>query len=96
MTSRSRSSHRLTAGLLVPLIAVLMLQIRYYAPHHVEDINIAAPSTAEPLAITTSPPPVTIAPPQLRAERPAGARSLPVEARPLRSSPGRAPPVVAL
>ena len=81
---------------MVPLIAVLMLQIRYYAPHHVEDINIATPSTGEPLAITTSPPPVTIAPPQLRAERPAGARSLLVEARPLRPSPGRAPPIVAL
>ena len=54
--SRSRSWRRLTAGLMVPLIAVLMLQIRYYAPYHVEDINIAAPSSAEPLAITTSPP----------------------------------------
>lgn len=79
---------------MVPLIAVLMLQIRYYAPHHVEDINIAAPSTAEPLAISTSSPPVTLARPQPRAERPAGARSLPVEARSLRPSPGRAPPLV--
>jgi hypothetical protein len=67
---------------MVPLIAVLMLQIRYYAPYHVEDINIAAPSSAEPLAITISPPPVTIAPPQLSAECPAGAHSPPVEARP--------------
>jgi hypothetical protein len=83
MTSRSRSWRRLTAGLMVPLIAVLMLQIRYYAPYHVEDINIAAPS-------------ITIAPPQLSAERPAGAHSPPAEARPLRPSPGRAPPVVAL
>jgi hypothetical protein len=81
---------------MVPLIAVLVLQIRYYAPHHVEDINFAAPSTAEPLAISPSAPPVAIAPPQLSAERPAGARSLTVEARPLRPSPGRAPPVVAL
>jgi hypothetical protein len=81
---------------MVPLIAVLTLQIRYYAPYHVEDINIAAPSSAEPLAITTPPPPITVAPPQLSAERPAGARSLSVEARPLRPSPGRAPPVVAL
>jgi hypothetical protein len=96
MTSRSRSWRRLTAGLMVPLIAVLMLQIRYYAPYHVEDINIAAPSSAEPLAITISPPPVTIAPPQLSTERPAGAHSPPAEARPLRPSPGRAPPVVAL
>ena len=96
MMSRSRSWRSLTAGLMVPLIAVLMLQIRYYAPYHVEDINIAAPSSAEPLAITTSPPPVTIAPPQLSAERPAGAHSPAVEARPLRPSPGRAPPVVAL
>jgi hypothetical protein len=96
MTSRSRSWRRLTAGLMVPLIAVLMLQIRYYAPYHVEDINIAAPSSAEPLAITISPPPVTIAPAQLSAERPAGAHSPPAEARPLRPSPGRAPPVVAL
>ena len=96
MTSRSRSWRRLTAGLLVPLIAVLMLQIRYYAPHHVEDINIAAPSTAEPLAIIASAPPVAIAPPHLSAECPAGAHSLPVEARSLRPSPGRAPPVDAL
>jgi hypothetical protein len=81
---------------MVPLIAVLMLQIRYYAPHHVEDISFAAPSTAEPLAITPSAPPVAIAPPQPSAERPARAHSLSVEARPLRPSPGRAPPVVAL
>jgi hypothetical protein len=81
---------------MMPLIAVLMLQIRYYAPHHVEDIDVAAPSTAEPLAISTSAPPVAIAPPQLSTERPAGARSLSVEARPFRSSQGRAPPVVAL
>jgi len=79
---------------MVPLIAVLTLQIRYYAPHHVEDIDIAAPSSAEPLAITTSPQPVTIAPPQLSTERLARARSLSVEARPLRPSQGRAPPVV--
>jgi len=81
---------------MVPLIAVLMLQICYYAPHHVEDIDVAAPSTAEPLAISTSAPPVAIAPPQLSTERPDGARSLSVEARPFRSSQGRAPPVVAL
>jgi len=81
---------------MVPLIAVLTLQIRYYAPHHVEDIDITAPSSAEPLAITTSPQPVTIAPPQLSAERPVGARSIPVDARPLRPSPGRAPPIVAI
>ena len=81
---------------MVLLIAVLMLQIRYYAPHHVEDINFAAPSTEEPLAANTSAPPVAIAPPQPRAERPAGARSLTIEARPLRSSQERAPPVAAL
>lgn len=81
---------------MVPLIAVLTLQIRYHEPHHVEDINIAAPSSAEPLAITTSPPPGAIVPPQFSVERPAGAHSLPVEARPLRPPPGRAPPVVAL
>jgi hypothetical protein len=81
---------------MVPLIAVLMLQIRYYAPHHVEDISVAAPSSAEPLAIHTSAPPVAIAPPQPSAERPAGARSLIVEARPLRSSQERAPPIVTL
>jgi hypothetical protein len=66
---------------MVPLIAVLMLQV-----------NVAAPSTVEPLAISTSAPPVAIAPPLLGTERPAGARSLSVEARPLRPSPGRAPP----
>jgi hypothetical protein len=81
---------------MVPLIAVLMLQIRYYAPHHVEDINVAAPSSVEPLAIGTSAPPVAIAPLQLSTERPAGARSLSVEARPPRPSTGRAPPVVYL
>jgi hypothetical protein len=104
MTSRSRFGsaapvwefgwRRATAALVVPLIAVLMLQIRYYAPHYVEDIDVAAPSTAEPLAISTSAPPVAIAPPQLSTERPAGSRSLLVEARPLRLSQGRAPPVV--
>jgi hypothetical protein len=57
---------------MVPLIAVLTLQIRYYAPHHVEDIDIAAPLSAEPLAVTTSPP-VIGAPPRLSAERPVGA-----------------------
>ena len=81
---------------MVLLIAVLMLQIRYYAPHHVEDISVAEPSSAEPLAIHTAAPPVAIAPPQPSAERPAGARSLTVDARPLRPSPGRAPPIVAL
>ena len=81
---------------MVALIAVLMLQIRYDAPHHVEDINFAAPSTEEPLAANTAAPPVAIAPPQPSAERPAGARSLTVEARPLRSSQERAPPVAAL
>ena len=79
---------------MVPLIAVLTLQIRYYAPYHVEDIDIAAPASAVPLA--TSPQPVTIAPPQLSAARPVGARPIPVEARPLRPSPGRAPPIVAI
>ena len=54
------------------LIAVLMLQIRYYAPHHVEDINFAAPSTEEPLAANAAAPPVAIAAPQPSAERPAG------------------------
>jgi hypothetical protein len=78
------------------LIAVLMLQIRYYAPHHVEDINFAALSTEEPLAANTSAPPVAIALPQPSAARPAGARSLTEEARPLRSSQERAPPVAAL
>jgi len=78
------------------LIAALMLQIRYYAPLHVEDINFAAPSTEEPLAANTAAPPVTIARPQPSAERPAGARSLPAKARPLRSSQERAPPVAAL
>jgi hypothetical protein len=81
---------------MVPLIAVLMLQIRYYAPHHVEDINFTAPSTEEPLAASTSVPPVAIVPPHASAERPAGARSLIVEARPLRHSQERAPPVAAL
>ena len=104
MTSRSRFGspapvwefgwRRATASLVVPLIAVLMLQIRYYAPHYVEDIDVAAPSTAEPLAISASAPPVAIAPPQLSTERLARARSLSVEARPLRPSQGRAPPVV--
>jgi hypothetical protein len=81
---------------MVPLIAVLMLEIRYYAPHHVEDINFAALLTEEPLPANTSAPPVSIASPQPSVERPAGARSLTVEARPLRSSQERAPPVAAL
>ena len=78
------------------LIAALMLQIRYYAPLHVEDINFAAPSTEEPLAANTAAPPVAIAPPHPSAERPAGARSLPEKVRPLRPSQERAPPVAAL
>jgi hypothetical protein len=80
----------------VPLIAVLMLQIRYFAPHYVEDIDVAAPSTAAPLAISTSAPPVAIALPQLSSERPVGDRSLSIEARSLPPSRGRAPPVVLL
>ncbi len=78
------------------LIAALMLQIRYYAPLHVEDINFAAPSTEEPLAANTAAPPVAIAPPHASVERPAGARSLPEKVRPLRPSQERAPPVAAL
>ena len=78
------------------LIAVLMLQIRYYAPHHVEDINFAALLTEEPLAANIAAPPVAIAPQQPGAERPAGARSLPAKLRPLRPSQERAPPVAAL
>jgi hypothetical protein len=81
---------------MVPLIAVLMLQIRYYAPHHVEDIDIAEPSTEEPLAANTSAPPAATAPPQASAERQAGAGSLTVDARPLRPSQERAPPAAAL
>src|SRR5205809_6306924 len=106
MTSRSRFGspasarklgwRRVTAGLMALLIAVLMPQIRYYAPHHVEDINFAAPSTEEPLAANTAAPPVAIAPPQPSAERPAGARSQPAKVRPLRPSQERAPPAAAL
>ena len=106
MTSRSRPGRhpsarslgwsRVAAALLVPLLAFLVLQLRYYAPHHVEDVNLVVAATEQPLAASTGAPPISIAPPEPSAERPAGAGSLIVEARPLCPSPGRAPPVGSL
>lgn len=106
MTSRSRSGsstsgrplgwRRVAAGLLVPLLAVLVLQIRYYAPHHVEDVSLVGPSMESPLAASTGAPPISIAPPASGAERSAGAASLVIEARPLRPFQERAPPSHAL
>jgi hypothetical protein len=106
MTYRSRSGssapvrklgwRRVAAGLLVPLIAVLVLQIRYYAPHHVEDVNLAVASTEQPLAASASMPPIALAPPQPGADRSASAVSIVIELRPLRLSQERAPPSPAL
>ena len=95
-SARSLGWSRVAAALLVPLLAFLVLQLRYYAPHHVEDVNLVAAEAEEPLAASTSAPPISIAPPQPGAERLAGAGSLIVDARPLCPSPGRAPPVVSI
>jgi hypothetical protein len=95
-SARSLGWSRVAAALLVPLLAFLVLQLRYYAPYHVEDVNLVAPAAEQPLAVSTGAPPISIAPPQPSAERLAGAASLIIEARPLCPSPGRAPPVVSL
>ena len=102
MTYRSRSGssasarklgwRRVAAGLLVPLIGVLVLQIRYHAPHHVEDVNLAAPSTEQPLAASTSAPPIALAPPRPGVARFGSAVWVVIEVRPLRLSQDRAPP----
>jgi hypothetical protein len=105
MTDRSRSGsftsgrplgwRRVAAGLLLPLLAVIVLQVRYYAPHHIEDVNLAGSSAEQPLAASTSAPPITIAPPQPGAERFAGPGSFVSEVRPLRPFQERAPPAPA-
>jgi hypothetical protein len=95
-SSRSLGWSRVAAAILVPLLALLVLQLRYNAPHHVEDVNLVAAAAEQPLAACTGAPPISIAPPEPSAERPAGAGSLIVDARPLCPSSGRAPPVGSL
>src|SRR4030095_10846492 len=81
-SARSLGWSRVAAALLVPLLAFLVLQLRYYAPHHVEDVNLVAAEAEQPLAASTGAPPISIAPPEPSAERPAGAGSLIVAAPP--------------
>src|SRR4029453_18057327 len=95
-SARSLGWSRVAAALLVPLLAFLVLPLRYYAPHHVEDVNLGAAEAEQPLAASTGAPPISIAPPEPSAERPAGAGSLIVAAPPPLPPPGRAPPPRAL
>jgi len=87
---------RVAAGILVPLIAVLTLQVRYYATQHVEDVDVAM-SMEEPLAaIAVGGPPASIAPPQPSADRTVGAAFSVLDVGPLRFFQERAPPSSSL
>ncbi len=86
---------RVAAGILVPLIAVLTLQVRYYATQHVEDVDVAT-SMEEPLAAIAVGPPVSVAPPQPSADRTVGAAFSVLDVGPLRFFQERAPPSSSL
>src|SRR2546426_2811540 len=93
-STRKPGWHRVAASLLVPLLAVLVLQVRYYAAQHVEDVDVAT-SVEEPPAIAVGPP-ASIAPPQPSADRPGGASFSVLDVRPLRPFQERAPPTPSL
>src|SRR5438093_939306 len=94
-STRKPGWHRVAASLLVPLIAVLTLQVRYYAAQHVEDVDVAT-SMEEPLAAIAVGPPASIAPPQLSADRTGGAAFSVPDVGPLRFFQERAPPSPSL
>jgi hypothetical protein len=92
---RNIAWRRVVAGILLPLLAVLALQVRYYAAHHVEDVDVAT-SVEEPLAAVAVGPPASIAPPQPSADRTGGASFSVLDVRPLRPFQERAPPSPSL
>jgi hypothetical protein len=94
-STRKLGWRHVAAGLLVPLIAVLTLQVRYYAAQHVEDVDVAT-SMEEPLAAIAVGPPASIAPPQLSADRTGGAAFSVPDVGPLRFFQERAPPSPSL
>jgi len=71
---RNIAWRRVAAGILVPLLAVLVLQVRYYAAQHVADADVAT-SVEEPFAAIAVGPPASIAPPQPTAPSLSGTRS---------------------
>ncbi|PYN27586.1 MAG: hypothetical protein DMD99_02190 [Candidatus Rokuibacteriota bacterium] len=93
-SNRNIAWRRVAAGILVPLLALLVLQVRYYAAQHVEDVDVAT-SVEEPPAIVVGPP-ASIAPPQPGADRPGGASFSVLDVRPLRPFQERAPPTPSL
>ena len=93
-STRKLGWRHVAAGILVPLIAVLTLQARYYVAQHVEDVDVAT-SVEEPPAIVVGPP-ASIAPPQPGADRPGGASFSVLDVRPLRPFQERAPPSPSL
>jgi hypothetical protein len=94
-STRKLGWRHVAAGILLPLIAVLTLQVRYYAAQHVEDVDVAT-SMEEPLAAIAVGPPVSVAPPQLSADRTGGAAFSVLDVGPLRFFQERAPPSSSL
>jgi len=92
---RNIAWRRVAAGILVPLLAVLVLQVRYYAAQHVADADVAT-SVEEPFAVIAVGPPASIAPPQPGADRTGGASFSVLDVRPLRPFQERAPPSPSL
>ena len=86
---------RVAAGILVPLIAVLTLQVRYYATQHVEDVDVAT-SMEEPLAAIAVGPPASIAPPQPSVDSTGVVLCSVLDVGPLRFFQERAPPSSSL
>ena len=94
-STRKLGWRHVAAGILVPLIAVLTLQVRYDVTQHVEDVDVAT-SMEEPLAAIAVGPPVSVAPPQLSADRTGGAAFSVLDVGPLSFFQERAPPSSSL
>jgi hypothetical protein len=94
-STRKLGWRHVAVGILVPLIAVLTLQVRYYAAQHVEDVDVAT-SMEEPLTAIAVGPPVSIAPPHPSADRTSGSAFSVLDVGPLRFFQERAPPSSSL
>lgn len=94
-STRKLGWRHIAAGILVPLIAVLTLEVRYDAALHVEDVDVAT-SMEEPLAAIAVGPPVFMAPPQLSADRTGVAAFSVLDVGPLSFFQERAPPSSSL
>ena len=94
-STRKLGWRHVAAGILLPLMAVLTLEVRYYAAQHVEDVDVAT-SMEEPLAAIAVGPPVSVAPPQPSADRTVGAAFSVLDVGPLRFFQERAPPSSSL